>query len=83
MTIPADPIGAVFPPRDEWDIAAYETDDVVAGYREYRRDDPHPGANHSPGYRWGWTNRQKDATGTPDGYEPIRSAFIIISRRPQ
>lgn len=77
----ADP-GTVFPPRDEWDIAAYDTDDVVAGYREYCIADPAPGPNHSPAYRWGWANARRDATHIPDGYEPLRDAFIDMSRRP-
>lgn len=75
-------LGTVFPPRDAWDIAAYDTDEVVAGYREHRICDPVPGPNRSPAYRWGWANSHKDATGTPDGYEPLRHAFIQISRRP-
>ncbi len=76
-------LGTVFPPRDEWDIAAYPTDEVVAGYREYRPDDPAPGPNHSAGYRWGWTNGRRDVTHEPDGFEPLRYAFIDMSRRPQ
>jgi len=75
--------GTVFPPRDEWDIAAYPTDEIVAGYRDHRHDDPEPGPNHSPGYRWGWTNRRRDVTHEPDGFEPLRYAFIELSRRPQ
>lgn len=75
--------GTIFPPRDEWDIAAYPTDEVVAGYRDYRHDDPAPGENHSPGYRWGWTNHRKDAASEPDGFERIRSAFIRMCERPQ
>lgn len=72
--------GEVFPPRDEWDVAAYPQDEVVAGYRDHRADDPVPGENHSPGYRWGWTNRRRDTTRQPDGFEPIRYAFIRMSR---
>jgi hypothetical protein len=72
-----------FPPRDEWDVAAYDLDEVVAGYRDYRPDDPMPGPNHSPAYRWGWTNRRKDNTRIPDGFEHIRSAFIALERYPQ
>lgn len=75
--------GTVFPPRDEWDVAAYSTDDVIAGYREHCINDLVPGENHSPGYRWGWTNRRKDATHIPDGFEGIRAAYIDMSRLPQ
>lgn len=74
--------GTIFPPRDEWDIAAYNTDDVVAGYREYLPDDLPPGPNHAPGYRWGWTNRRRDVTHEPDGFEPLRFAYIAMTRRP-
>lgn len=64
-----------FPPRSWEDIAAYDTDESVAGYREHRPDDPPPGPNRSPGYRWGWTNRRKDMTGVPDGFESIRRDY--------
>lgn len=75
-------LGTIFLPRDAWDIAAYDTDECVAGYREYRIDDPVPGPNHSPGYRWGWTNAHQNATGAPDGYEPQRRAYIAMTRNP-
>ena len=74
--------GSVFPPRDEWDIAAYDIDEVVAGYRDHALDDAMPGPNHSPGYRWGWTNKRKDVTRQDDGFESTRIAFIEMSRRP-
>lgn len=75
-------LGTVFPPRDEWDIAAYQTDEVVAGYREYCINDPAPGPNHAPGYRWGWANCRRDVTREPDGLDHVRHAFIDLSRRP-
>jgi hypothetical protein len=71
-----------FPPRDEWDIAAYDTDELVAGYRDYRPDDPAPGPNHSPAYRWGWTNKRKDMTREPDGFEVLRHRYIQLAKRP-
>ncbi|NTG73283.1 hypothetical protein G6M02_08060 [Agrobacterium rhizogenes] len=74
--------GQIFPPRDEWDIAAYDTDDVVNGYRQYAANDPSPGANHAPGYRWGWANARKDATIECDGFEPIRRAYIHMTSKP-
>lgn len=76
-------LGDAFPPRDEWEVLAYDVDEMVAGYREYRPDDPEPGANRSPAYRWGWANRRKDSTGEPDGFEEIRQAFIWLTRLPQ
>lgn len=77
-------LGSMFPPRDAWEIAAYDTDEVVAGYLSYRAADADmpPGENHSPAFRWGWTNKRKDVTGIPDGFEGVRSAFIQMSRRP-
>lgn len=77
MTVPQ------FPPRDEWDVLAYDEDELVAGYRSYRPDDPEPGGNHSPAFRWGWVNRRKDSTRIPDGFEGIRSAFIRMTGMPQ
>lgn len=76
-------LGSIFPPRDEWDVAAYETDEVVAGYRGHRIDDPIPGPNHSPAYRWGWANAHKDKTRTQDGFEAVRSVFIRMAGLPQ
>lgn len=72
--------GSVFPPRDEWDIAAYDTDDVMSGYREHSVHEPLPGDNRAPGYRWGWANARKDATHVYDGWEPIRYAYIRMTR---
>lgn len=72
--------GQVFPPRDEWDVAAYEADDVVAGYREHTIYEKPPGDNRSPGYRWGWANARKDVTRTDDGFELVRSAYIQMTR---
>lgn len=74
--------GTVFPPRDAWDIAAYDTNEVVAGFREYRPGDPDPGPNHAPGYRWGWANRRYDTTKEPDGFTGLRMAYIELARRP-
>jgi hypothetical protein len=77
-------IGTVFPPRDEWDVLGYPIDDVVEGYRSHRVGDPVPGNNHTPGYRWGWTNAQKDRTYKEipfDGFEAIRSAVIALEKR--
>lgn len=73
----------IFPPKDEWDVAAYPIDEVVVGYREHRIDDPVPGPNHSPAYRWGWTNARRDVSREPDGFEGIRHAFIRMSRMKQ
>jgi hypothetical protein len=72
--------GVVFPPRDEWDIAAYPDDQVLKGYCEHNLGDEPPGDNHSPGYRWGWANARKDATHAPDGFEQIRYAYIRMTR---
>lgn len=60
----ADPITSppAFPPTCWQDIAAYDLDECVAGYRDWRPDDPEPGPNHSPAYRWGWLNCEADHT---------------------
>lgn len=74
---------APFPPRTWLDIRAYDTDDVVAGYREHRLGDPAPGGNRSPSYRWGWTNARRDASLQEDGFESLRHEFITITRSTQ
>jgi len=75
-------LGKVFPPRDEWDIAAYDGAEIGDGYRGHSLADDKPGPNHSPGYRWGWANARKDATymDGPDGFEDIRFAYIKLMR---
>lgn len=75
-------LGAVFPPRDAWDIAAYDDDECVSGYRDCRPDDPPPGGNHSPAYRWGWLNRQRDRSRDDDGFDRMRQAYVALTRRP-
>lgn len=82
MASPHD-LGQVFPPRDEWDVAAYDSNEVVAGYRDHAPDDPVPGPNHSPAYRWGWTNRRRDAMRNCDGFDGIRHAYFELSRNVQ
>jgi len=74
-----DEIG-VFPPRDEWDVAAYKTDEVVDGYRSHSIYDDFPGNNRDPGFIWGWMNARRDASGVDDGFEFIRSAYIRMER---
>lgn len=69
-----------FPPASAADIAAYPDDDVVDGYRSYRKDDPDPGDNHAPGYRWGWANAKRDR-GHDDGMDWVRSEYIAMLRR--
>jgi hypothetical protein len=70
-----------FPPRDGIDVAAYDTDEVVAGYRESRPDDPEPGDNRSPAYRWGWQNRKRDSLRHDDGFDFARRAYFDLRRR--
>lgn len=70
-------IGTVFPPRDEWDIAAYDTDECVAGYRSFMDSSGMwPGANNSPAFRWGWMNARADFTQVDDGFNNMRSRYI-------
>lgn len=67
----------MFPPKHWTDIDTYDHEEVVAGYRSYRRDDPKPGANHSDGFRWGWQNGFYDHnSGEDDGFQAIRFAYI-------
>lgn len=70
----------IFPPTDEWDVAAYPTDDVVDGYHSHSLEDCEPGNNQTAGFRWGWTNARRDMSHVPDGYEHIRYAYIRMSR---
>jgi len=74
--------GDVFPPRDEWDVLAYNLDETVQGYRDWTPDDPTPGPNHSPAYRWGWANSRLDHTREEDGYGEVRRAYARMTFKP-
>jgi hypothetical protein len=67
-------LGTVFPPRSADDVFFYEGLDIVEGYRDYTPGDPEPGANRSPGYRWGWSNAHYDCTGNDGGLGRVRAA---------
>jgi hypothetical protein len=71
-----------YPPKTWEDVESYDGDDIVAGYREHTSGDPPPGPNRPPGYRWGWANARKDATGQEDGFEHVRAEGIAASRTP-
>lgn len=71
---------ATFPPRTELDVEVYLMDEVVSGYLDQEPGDPAPGPNHSPGYRWGWTNRARDRQPHDDGFDAIRHAHILARR---
>lgn len=73
----------MFPPFSWTDIDAYDHDEVVEGYRSYKRGDLVPGPNHSDGFRWGWQNGFYDHNylDGDDGYCAIRYAYIRESRK--
>lgn len=71
-----------FPPLTAFDILAYDTEEIVAGYRQFRPCDPEPGDNRSASYRWGWANARRDMTREPDGFEGLRREFIRMVERP-
>lgn len=75
------PRGIVFPPRDVWDVAAYDADECSAGYREHRIGDKPPGNNRSASYRWGWANARRDRVREDDGFDGFRSEFIHMERQ--
>ncbi len=58
------------------DVYAYADDDVVAGYLDAQTNEPTPGLNHAPGYRWGWANRIKYRTHQNDGLDGVRDEYI-------
>lgn len=84
----SDPIiyhfGTVFPPRNEWEVEAYDNDETLAGfsdgYREKDRAELLPGGNRSASYRWGWQNSIRDHSGKDDGFDHVRQAFIRMRR---
>lgn len=76
------PIGTVFPPRDAFELMAYDLDQVVEGWLDYDPFVLPPGENHDPGYRWGWANARRTYTKQPDGYDSIRQDYIKMKRMP-
>ena len=65
-----------FPPKTWQDIDSYDHAEIVAGYLSHERGDPVPGPNHSDGFRWGWTNRERDESPNDDGFDLIRFSYI-------
>ena len=64
-----------WPPQTVDDILAMDHDEVVDGYTSYEHDDPEPGPNRTPGFRWGWFNRCADMTHVQDEHYPLRRAM--------
>lgn len=69
-----------FPPTCIEDIMSYPATEMLAGYADYEAGDHPPGSNHSPGYRWGWTNARQDKTREIDQFQPLRFAYIRTMR---
>jgi hypothetical protein len=63
-----------FPPTCTTDIAAYDLAETVAGYVD--DSELAPGPNHSPAFRWGWTNRQRDHATKDDGFDALRHRYF-------
>lgn len=72
---------APFPPRVAEDVDAYDHREMVDGYMEYKPDDPFPGDNRSPAYRWGWQNGHRDHSDGDDGYDFLRRQLAKRIRR--
>jgi hypothetical protein len=51
------------PVRDLTDLDSLNLDEIVAGYRDYRRGDPEPGPNRGRAYWHGWRNARSDHDG--------------------
>lgn len=42
------------------DLDTLNADEILAGYREFRKGDPEPGPNRGRGYWHGWRNAARD-----------------------
>jgi hypothetical protein len=42
------------------DLNSLDEDEVIAGYRDYQKGDPEPGANRGRAYWHGWMNAARD-----------------------
>jgi hypothetical protein len=62
------------------DFDRLDDDEIVAGYRAYRRDDPEPGNNHSRAFWFGWCNRARDCGSLPSG-ESSRQLVHLLHER--
>jgi hypothetical protein len=57
------------------DLNSLDEDEILAGYRDYRRGDPEPGPNRGRAYWHGWMNAARD-----DGERPITAETRQLAR---
>lgn len=62
------------------DLDTLNEDEIVAGYREFRRDDPPPGANRGRAYWHGWRNAARDS-GMIEGDDAMAALAAEYVRR--
>ena len=68
--------GIKVPVTELADLDRLDEDEIVAGYRDARPDDPEPGPNRSRAYWHGWRNRMREF-----GHLPPSSAAAELARK--
>lgn len=63
------------------DLETLDLDEIVAGYRDYRRGDPEPGLNRGRAYWHGWCNRARDDYAMPQTAASAQLAHELYPRR--
>lgn len=65
------------------DLDSLNDDEIVAGYREWRKGDPQPGPNRGRAYWHGWMNAARDHGEQPISPEARELAHVWLQRERQ
>jgi hypothetical protein len=63
------------------DLCSLDDEEIIAGYREFRPDDPEPGPNRGRAYWHGWMNAARDRGIRPLTAESRQLAYEYLRRR--
>jgi hypothetical protein len=67
------------PVRTVADLETLDHDEIVAGYMEWRADDPEPGPNRSRAYWHGWRNAAIDHRAVEPDEASTQLAHEVVS----
>lgn len=62
------------------DLDRLDDDEIVAGYRDWRPDDPEPGPNRSRAYWHGWCNAARDRGAKESTSAQRKLARAVVDR---
>lgn len=73
-------MSAFEPVRTKADLDVLDDDEILAGYIEYRPDDPEPGQNRGRAYWHGWRNAAMDHKRIPHDAASAQLAHAVCPR---